>query len=185
LIGVIDRQANTLDRLAARLLRTARLDSTDFKPQCEPLLLSSLVAAAIEGIDLETERGRFQVAAPGREVPIWADRELILSSLAQLVDNAIKYSEPQSPVAITFVVGSTEVVFKMRSKGLVVGPSDCVLIFERFYRARETQHLPAGTGLGLSIVKRIVDAHHGRVWAEGEPGFGTSFSISLPAAAGN
>jgi two-component system sensor histidine kinase KdpD len=185
LIGVIDRQANTLDRLAGRLLRTAMLDSTDFKPQREPLLFSRLVASAVEGIDLETERARFQVSAPTHEVPILADRELILSSLAQLVDNAIKYSEPESPIAITFAVGNTEVVFRMRSKGLVVTPNDCARIIERFYRAPETQHLPSGTGLGLSIVKRIVDAHHGSVWAEGEPGFGTSFSISLPAATRN
>jgi two-component system sensor histidine kinase KdpD len=185
LIGVIDRQANTLDRLSARLLRTAMLDSRDFKPQCEPLLFSRLVAAAIEGIDPQAERVRFQVSTPSREIPVLADRELILSSLAQLVDNAIKYSEPGSPVAITFAVGNTEVVFRMRSKGLVVTPNDCARIFERFYRAPETQHLPAGTGLGLSIVKRIVDAHRGSVWAEGQPGFGTSFSISLPAATGS
>ena len=185
LIGVIDRQAKTLDRLAGRLLRMARLDGMDFRPNCKPLLFSRLAATAIEGIDLETERGRFQISAPTCEIPVLADRELILSSLAQLVDNAIKYSEPGSPVDITFAVGDTEVVFKMRSKGLVVTPNDCARIFERFYRAPQTQHLPAGTGLGLSIVKRIVDAHHGSVWAEGESGFGTSFFISLPAAARN
>jgi signal transduction histidine kinase len=64
----------------------------------------------------------------------------------------------------------------------VIMPVDRERIFERFYRATETHHLPAGTGLGLSIVKKIVEAHGGHVWAEGEMNYGTSFSISLPAA---
>jgi signal transduction histidine kinase len=74
------------------------------------------------------------------------------------------------------------VVLRVRSKGLVIMPADRERIFERFYRATETHHLPSGTGLGLSIVKKIVEAHGGHVWAEGEMNYGTSFSISLPAA---
>jgi signal transduction histidine kinase len=74
------------------------------------------------------------------------------------------------------------VVLKVTNKGLVVTPNERERIFERFYRAPETQHMPAGTGLGLSIVKKIVEAHQGSVWAEGESNYGTSFSISLPAA---
>ena len=74
------------------------------------------------------------------------------------------------------------VILTVRSKGLVITPLSGERIFERFYRAPETHHLPAGTGLGLSIVKKIVEAHHGSVWAEGEADYGTSFSVSLPAA---
>jgi two-component system sensor histidine kinase KdpD len=185
LVTVIDRQAKALDHLAARLLRTAMLDRTDFKPQCKPLLFSHLSTTAIERMDPDSERARFRVSAPAGEAPVCADRELILTSLAQLLDNAMKYSEPGSPVDINIMVGERAVVFTMRSRGLVVAPSDCERIFERFYRAPETQHLPAGTGLGLSIVKRIVNAHQGTVWAEGIPGFGTSFSISLPLATAN
>jgi two-component system sensor histidine kinase KdpD len=74
------------------------------------------------------------------------------------------------------------VILKVLSKGLVVKADERERIFERFYRAPETQHGPAGTGLGLSIVKKIVEAHQGRVWAEGHEDYGTSFSISLPVA---
>jgi two-component system sensor histidine kinase KdpD len=185
LIGVIDRQAKTLDHLSARLLRTARLDSTDFNPDCERMMLSHLVAAAIEKVDLDEGRSRFHVSAPAHELPVSADRELILTALSQLVDNAIKYSEPESTIDIGVTGADREVVFTIRTKGLVVAPQDCDRIFERFYRAPETQHLPAGTGLGLSIVKRIVAAHRGRVWAIGETDLGTSFSIALPSAEGN
>ena len=62
----------------------------------------------------------------------------------------------------------------------MVARSDRERIFERFYRALDTRHSPSGTGLGLSIVKKIVESHQGRVWAEGEEGYGTKVSISLP-----
>jgi len=145
------------------------LDSEEFKLRREALLFSRLTGTAIDKLDQGQTGNEFHVSIPSREVPIFADRELILTSLVQLFDNAIKYSEPESPINITFVAGETEVVLTVRSKGLVVMPHDRERIFERFYRAPETHHLPAGTGLGLSIVKKIVEAHHGHVWAEVKP----------------
>lgn len=183
LVATIDQQARKLDRLASRLLTSARLDSTEFSPQRTPVLFSSLVTAAIGRLDQETDRARFRVCIPNGEVPVFADRELILNSLVQLVDNAMKYSEPGSPIDVGLNIKPAAVVLCIRSKGLAIAPPDRERIFERFYRAPGTDHLPAGTGLGLSIVKKIVEAHHGRVWAEGEVSYGTSFSISLPAAA--
>jgi two-component system sensor histidine kinase KdpD len=181
LVTVIDEQARTLDHLASRLLSAAMLDSTDFKPRLEPVLLSGLIRAAIERLDQEMDRDRFRVSVPQTEVPILADRKLILTSIAQLVDNAIKYSEPGSPIEIASGANETAVVLTVRNRGLVIAQQDRQRVFERFYRAPETQHLPAGTGLGLSIVKKIVESHRGSVWAEGEAGYGTTFFISLPA----
>ncbi len=182
LVTVIDEQARTLDHLASRLLSAGMLDSTDFKPKCEPLLLSGPIRDAIGRLDQETDRQRFVVSMPDPEAPILADRELILTSIAQLVDNAIKYSEPGSAIEIACTSNGTAVVLTVRNKGIVIAQQDRERVFERFYRAPETQHLPAGTGLGLSIVKKIVASHRGSVWVEGEAGYGTSFSMSLPAA---
>jgi two-component system sensor histidine kinase KdpD len=181
LVTVIDEQARTLDRLASRLLSAAMLDGTEFKPKREPVLFSGLIRGAIGRLDQETDRKRFRVSVPDPEAPILADRELILTSIAQLIDNAIKYSEPGSPIEVACAAKETAVVLTVRNKGIVIAQQDRERVFERFYRAPETQHLPAGTGLGLSIVKKIVASHHGSVWAEGEAGYGTSFSMSLPA----
>jgi two-component system sensor histidine kinase KdpD len=97
------------------------------------------------------------------------------------LDNAIKYSVPDSPIDIWFGVAAAEASVTVRDQGLVIMPDDRERIFERFYRGSLKDHGPAGTGLGLSIVKRIVEAHHGRVWFESKPE-GTEFSIALPAA---
>jgi two-component system sensor histidine kinase KdpD len=181
-VAVIDQQARKLDDLASRLLRSASLESTEFVPQRKALLLSELAHAAVRKLESGPDRDRVRVSAPVGETPVLADRELIVTSIAQLVDNAVKYSDPGSPIDITFTVREARTVLKVRSKGLVVAGADRERIFERFYRAPETRHLPSGTGLGLSIVKKIAESHEGHVWAEGEPGYGTSVSLSLPTA---
>jgi two-component system, OmpR family, sensor histidine kinase KdpD len=180
LVSLIDQEASKLNDLASRLVGAPKLDSPEFAPQMEPLLLSRVMKAAVQELDEQADRDRFHVSVPAYEPPVFADRELILTALAQLVDNALKYSLPDSPVEAGFLVKDAAVVLTVRSVGLVVAPSDRERIFERFYRAPGAQQCAVGTGLGLSIVKTIAADHQGAVWAEGEPGRGTIFSLSLP-----
>lgn len=180
LVSLIDLEAKKLNDLASRLVGAPALDSTEFAPQPEPILLSRLMKAAIQELDQQPDRERFRIGAPGEEAPVFADRELILTALAQLIDNAIKYSLPGSPIQVGFIVNETSVVLTVRSQGLVVAAADRERIFERFYRAPGAQGCSAGTGLGLSIVKTIAADHQGHVWAEGERGYGTVISLSLP-----
>jgi two-component system sensor histidine kinase KdpD len=180
LVSLIDQEARKLNDLASRLLGAPNLDSAEFAPQPEPLLLSRLMKAAIQELEQPADRERFHISAPAYEPPVWADRELILTALDQLVDNALKYSLADCPIEVGLTVETTAVILAVRSQGLVVAPADCERIFERFYRAPGAQHCAHGTGLGLSIVRTIAADHHGQVWAEGEAGYGTKFSLSLP-----
>jgi two-component system, OmpR family, sensor histidine kinase KdpD len=185
LVSLIDQEAKKLNALASRLVGAPMLEPAEFQPQPEPLLVSRLMKAALEEIEQPGDRDRFRFLLPAKESPVFADRELILTALAQLVDNALKYSEPGSVIDVQLVVKSTAVVLSVRSKGLVVAAADRERIFERFYRAPGAQDRSSGTGLGLSIVKTIAAGQHGHVWAEGEPGYGTVFSLSLPVFNGS
>ena len=180
LVSMIDQQARKLNDLASRLVSAPALDSAEFAPQPEPLLLSRLMKTAIQELETEEERQRFQLMPPREEPPVFADRELILTALTQVLDNAIKYSLPGSPIEVRITVKGESVLIAVRSQGLVVASADRDRIFERFYRAPEARNASAGTGLGLSIVKTIAADHHGHVWADGEPDYGTVFSLSLP-----
>jgi two-component system sensor histidine kinase KdpD len=184
LVSLIDQEARKLSDLASRLVGAPELHPTGFAPQPEPLLLSRLMKTAIQELQQQGDRDRFQIAAPAHEPPVFADRELILTALAQLIDNAIKYSIPDSPIDVGLVVKEAAVVLTVRSKGLVVAAADRERIFERFYRASDAQGRSSGTGLGLSIVKTIAADHEGHVWADGEPGYGTVFSLYLPCMPG-
>jgi two-component system sensor histidine kinase KdpD len=181
-VNVIDQQAKKLDDLASRLLTTAGLESTDFKPRQTAILFSAMVNAAVGKIEKPTDRYRVRVFAPEDESPVLADYELILTAITQLIDNALKYSDPGSLIDLAIGINQARIVLTVKSKGLVVAREDRDRIFERFYRAPETRHLSSGTGLGLSIVRKIVESHQGHVWAEGEAGYGTTVSLSLPAA---
>jgi signal transduction histidine kinase len=159
------------------------LEPSAFQPQPEPLLLSRLVKAAIQELDRPEDRDRFQIGIPAHEPAVFADRELILTALAQLVDNALKYSVPVSPINVGLRLKESTVVLTIRSRGLVLAAEDRERIFDRFYRAPGAQSFTGGTGLGLSIVKTIASDHRGSVWAEGEAGYGTVFALSLPVEA--
>jgi two-component system, OmpR family, sensor histidine kinase KdpD len=180
LVSLIDQEARKLNDLASRLIGAPTLESTEFRPQPEPLLLSRLMKSVLQEIEQPADRDRFKIVVPAQEPPVFADRELILTAIAQLIDNALKYSAPGSVIDIQLTVQATAVVLSVRSQGLVVSADDRERIFERFYRAPGAQDRSSGTGLGLSIVKTIAAGQHGHVWAEGEPGYGTVFSLSLP-----
>jgi two-component system sensor histidine kinase KdpD len=184
LVSLVDQEAKRLNELAHRLVGARDPDSREFEPQPEPLLLSHLVKDALGELDLAADRERFRLMMPASEPTVLADRELILTAMAQLVDNALKYSLPASPVEIAVKVRESSVVMTVRSQGLVVAPQDRERIFDRFYRAPGAQSCAAGTGLGLSIVKTIAADHRGHVWADSEPGYGTTFSLSLPKPQG-
>jgi two-component system sensor histidine kinase KdpD len=185
LVSLIDQEARKLNDLASRLVGAPSLDSPAFQPQPEPLILSRLMKAAVQELERQEDRNRFHVLVPAQEPPVFADRELILTALAQLIDNALKYSIPASPIDVGLIIKETSVVLTVRSQGLVVAAADRERIFERFYRAPGAQNCSSGTGLGLSIVKTIAADHHGHVWAEGEPDYGTVFSLSLPVVSTN
>jgi two-component system, OmpR family, sensor histidine kinase KdpD len=125
LVTSIDRQAKKLDHLASRLLTAARLEAAEFKPRQEALLFSRVPNLAIQQLDQDSDRARFRVSVPIREKPVLADQELILTSVAQLVTNAIQYSEPRSAIDVTFMTEERWVILKVRSKGLVVTPTEC------------------------------------------------------------
>jgi two-component system sensor histidine kinase KdpD len=180
LVTLIDKQSRNLNDLASRLLSAGNLDVAEFQPQCEAVFVSDLVTTAIGTVCPEESRGRFACSIPRDEVPVLADRKLMSTAFAQLVDNAVKYSEPDSPIGIAVALINQEVRVTIESQGDPIPPADCERVFDRFYRAAGAPNRPPGTGLGLSIVRRIVDAHRGRVWAES--GAGRSiFSIALPA----
>ena len=180
LVTLVDQEARKLDDLACRLLETPAFESKEFEPEREPLLLSRAARAVVQELEQDADRERFQFSLPAAEAAVLADRELIMTAIAQLADNAVKYSTPGTPIDVSLVSGNNSVVLKVRSRGLEVSPCDRQRIFERFYRAPGARQFAGGTGLGLSIVKTIAADHNGHAWADGEPEYGTSFYLSLP-----
>jgi two-component system, OmpR family, sensor histidine kinase KdpD len=182
LMNLLDEQSKRLSDIASQLIKTAKLDTSTIAPKQELLRLSDVVDETLQTLDLQQAETRLRISCPAEEQPVLGDRKLIFDALGQIVDNAFKYSAPGTPIDIRVENrGGGEATLSVRNEGPTINPSDRERIFERFYRANVARQGPSGSGLGLSIVKRIVEAHAGRVWVESQSGR-TAFFLALPLA---
>ncbi len=185
LVTTIDDQSTKLNDLVTRLLGTADLETAEIKPVLFPTMASELIRDAIGKVEDQAQRARFLVSVASDEVPALVDGKLMTLAFTQLIDNAIKYSVPRSPIKVNVGMAAQEISVRVQNQGGVIAPADRERIFERFYRTADARKGPVGTGLGLSIAKRIVDAHHGRIKVESDATDGTVFEITLPRAQGD
>jgi two-component system sensor histidine kinase SenX3 len=109
------------------------------------------------------------------------DRSQLVSAVTNLLDNAVKYSEPGEPVEVDATVEVATVCISVRDHGIGIPSRDLERIFERFYRVdRARSRATGGTGLGLSIVRHVAQAHGGDVTVESVEGEGSTFRLRVP-----
>jgi two-component system sensor histidine kinase KdpD len=164
----VESEAERLGNLTSRLLRTARLDREEIRPQMELTDIASL-AAQIARRYSEREPDRRILVLNSREtVEVPADTELFRLTLSQLVDNACKYSKPGSTVRIEIDQQGDFATVKVSNTGSSVPYSEHHRIFERFYRGLEVRNSISGTGLGLFVARKIALAHGGTLELESQ-----------------
>ena len=110
------------------------------------------------------------------------DLERISEVLVHLIDNAAKYSPPDSPIQITSELEHGEVVTSVSDCGPGIDDMEKEMIFEKFYRGRDQRMIIQGTGMGLAIAKAIVELHGGKIGVISQVGHGSVFQFSLLAA---
>ena len=114
----------------------------------------------------------------------WADPRALEQILTNLLDNAVKYSEPGGEIEVRVEGGEDRVRVVVRDSGIGIPEDDLTRIFERFYRVDKARSRAlGGTGLGLSIVKHLVQSLGGEISVESRLGEGSTFSFSLPREA--
>jgi two-component system sensor histidine kinase SenX3 len=141
-----------------------------------------LIAAGVDAVRLPAEAAGIPlvVADPLPEVSVPCDRRQVLSALTNLLDNAIKYSEPPSPVELGASVMAGMVTITVSDHGPGIPSRDLERIFERFYRVdRARSRDTGGTGLGLAIVRHVAQVHGGDVSVESREGEGSTFRLRL------
>jgi two-component system phosphate regulon sensor histidine kinase PhoR len=109
------------------------------------------------------------------------DANAFTLAVLNLIDNAIKYAPDGKRIALSLKHLGDHVVLRVRDWGPGIEPDEQHRIFERFYRARAVRLKPIrGSGIGLALVEHIVHAHHGTVSCASTPGYGATFTISVP-----
>lgn len=115
------------------------------------------------------------------EREVWLDRRLLTHVLGNLLENALKYSAPEDPVALHVVHDAHEVRFRVRDQGVGIAAADLPNLYQSFYRGQNVGAV-AGTGLGLAVVKRALDVQGGSIDVRSEAGHGTSIDVRIPLA---
>jgi two-component system phosphate regulon sensor histidine kinase PhoR len=181
---VIERHVRRLEDQVMDLLELARLESGEVPPQFEKISAKSLAESALAAVrELASSR---EVELSG-EIPdpapaLKGDRRQLEQAIINLLDNAVKYTEPGGKVVLSVESEGPEVRLSVADNGIGIPTEHQNRIFERFYRVdKDRSREMGGTGLGLAIVKHVVQSHGGRVELESFPGRGTTFRLILPA----
>jgi len=185
--GVITRESERLTRLINNVLDFSRIESGRQRYDLRPTAVEPLVHEAVEAFRHPLAQGGFKVevdVAP--DLPeVSLDAEAMGQALANLIDNAIKYSGEGRRLAVAARrgEGGAEVWIEVADDGIGIPAAERERIFDKFYRVgrSETQGR-RGSGLGLALVKHVVEAHGGRVTVDSRPGAGSRFAIRLPVA---
>jgi len=183
LVTLIDVEAVRLNELCSRMLVTARLDGRQVGLNVNTVNVLELVGEVIAERPMPTERNRIKVTVEDPHLAVKVDRGLLVTILSQYVDNALKYSTPNTQIEISAQESHSQILVSVHNIGPTIQIEDRERIFSRFYRAADQQDAVAGTGIGLSIVKKAAEAHHGHVWVISDDQEGTTFFLSLPTEA--
>jgi two-component system phosphate regulon sensor histidine kinase PhoR len=184
--GFIDRAREQTDRLyqlVSELSELTRLESGQIKLARKIVDLGPLMLRVADGLRLQAERAglKLTVSTTASLPPVLADPQRIEQVLVNLIHNAIKFTNEGSIEVTAAPEGDRLVAVTVKDTGIGISPDDLPHIFERFYKADRARQR-GGSGLGLSIAKQLIEAHEGTLRAESEPGKGSRFIFTLPAA---
>jgi signal transduction histidine kinase len=184
---LVRREGVRLTDLVEQILEFAGLQSGQRSIARRPVEIAGVlreVAAAAQ----EATRGRLTIdlAIADRLPAVLGDEAALRRVFQNLVGNAIKYGAEAGWVGVQADAGPSGVAVTIRDRGIGIAPADQERIFDPFYRAAGVASAQIqGAGLGLSLVKRIVEAHGGRISVDSAPGKGSAFTVTLPIASGN
>jgi len=182
----LGRNVERLEAIVDDLLNLSRIerDVDQAEVKLLPGDVGEIVRAAVAACAPLADEKQIRLLTPRLDdVTAQINVTLLEQAVVNLLDNAIKYSEPERDVDVQLIRASDHAEIRVRDHGVGIAEEHLPRLFERFYRVDKARSRKlGGTGLGLAIVKHIVQAHNGRVTVESEPGVGSTFTISLPVA---
>lgn len=186
-LTIIRNESQRLSKMINTFLQVSKLEQADRQEVFKiPLMLDDVVRETIQNFTADARRKRIRLVernSTGQRLsPVIADRSLITQAVANLVDNAIRYSPERTTVIVGADLEADAVRVTIEDRGYGVPPEAVDRVWEKFYRvAREGfDKEEESTGLGLSFVREVIEQHGGEVALESEMGRGSRFSFTLP-----
>ncbi|HYR44750.1 MAG TPA: ATP-binding protein [Terriglobia bacterium] len=184
MVQIISRAAERMNRLIDDLLAVARVrEGEKISIDLQPLNPFDIIREACEIFSIQARMKSIDLHCkpPGVVPTVLADSHRILQVLSNLLDNAIKFTPEGGRITVTCEpYEGGRVRFAVRDTGRGIEQENLGKIFDLFWQAKSTAHM--GAGLGLGIARAVVEQHGGQIWAESQPGAGTTFFFTLPQA---
>jgi nitrogen-specific signal transduction histidine kinase len=181
---LVSKENERLTRLVDNFLTFSRMERNKQTFAMTWTSPASIAKTAAEAVKTKFSAGRcdFQMQIADNLPDIYADHDIMVTAVVNLLDNSYKYSYDNKKIELKVFSEDNFVCFSVKDNGIGLNRRQIRKIFDRFYQADTSLSRRAeGTGLGLSIVKFIVDAHKGTISVDSEPGQGTTFTIRLTA----
>jgi PAS domain S-box-containing protein len=186
-LGYVASEAQRLTGIVDTLLSVARLDAGDLQVEVAPVDVRSVVSEVVTSVEaLAAAAGnghRFVVDVPDEPLAAAADHEKLRQIIANLVENAVKFSPEGGTVTVGARRTRGAVEVRVVDEGIGIPAGERELIFRKFHRVDSGGRDRGGTGLGLFIARGLVSAMGGRIWVDSDEGRGSSFAFELPLAA--
>ena len=179
-LQVIEEEADRLTELIEDLLDASRLQAGALKINQIEMFLDQCARRIVDRFRTQTEKHTFTVDFPENFPVILGDEDRLEQVLSNLISNAIKYSPEGGEILVTGQVRQEQVIVCVSDQGPGVAPEDIPHIFDRFYRSTNAARTTKGAGLGLYLARAVIEAHHGRIWVDPNPGDGARICFALP-----
>ena len=183
-LGIIQKHVDRLDAIIEDLLALSRIEQEDDKKeiQFESVKIADVFQAAIQLCQPKAEKQNIHINLDcEKDTTALLDPALIEQAVVNLLDNAIKFSEPGSTIHVKSHHQGNEMILSVQDQGIGIAQKHLPRLFERFYRVDKARSRSmGGTGLGLAIVKHIAQAHGGHLTVDSKLGEGSHFSIHIP-----
>jgi two-component system sensor histidine kinase KdpD len=180
LLSVINEESDRMNHLVEEATQMARLESDQVELARKPHNIREAIDRSLE----MTKRGltghKIEMHAADDLPRIAFDMELIVNVLMQFLENAAKYSPPESPIHISVEHSNDKVTVSVADRGPGIDDLEQALIFDKFYRGKDNRYAVQGTGMGLAIAKAVIEAHGGTIGVTSQAAQGSVFWFSLP-----
>lgn len=180
LATIIDEETDRMSLLVTEAVRMSQIDAGKVHLERKSVSVDHLLQGVLEHFSTKFEGRALNLQKCNGLPRVNVDEDLVSLALRQLIDNALKYSPPGTPIDISTGTSQHHVLIRVCDRGPGIPERDRERIFEKFRRLQPAKDRVPGTGLGLYIAREIIRTHGGDLWAEEPSGSGSEFCVTLP-----
>lgn len=184
MLRIVNAEVDRLGRLVEDVLNVSRIEAGELKLTCVAVDAIQIVNQVLDEFTARHVNRKLHCLPGSVHAILWADLDRLHQVIANLIDNAVKYSPENSEVTISIERNEAEGILSVSDHGPGIPIEEQPHLFQKFYRLDSQDDKETyGYGLGLYLSRRLIEGMHGRIWVESQPGYGATFRFALPLAA--